>query len=83
MIHQSYTFSHGICLNHFLQVFLICNQRYQVPLSRYINQADEVSHLVRVSKVLGDMKYVMIPVKRAAEAVGIWTADNWDLKRVN
>ena len=34
-------------------------------------------------KVLGDMKYLMRSVKRAAEAVGIWTEDNWDVKRVN
>ena len=32
MLPQSYTFSHGICLNTFLQVWLIVNQRYQVPL---------------------------------------------------
>ena len=25
----------------------------------------------------------MSPVKRAAEAVGIWTVKNWDVKRVN
>ena len=33
-------------------------------------------------KVLGDMKYLMRSVKRSAEAVGIWTEDNWDVKRV-
>ena len=34
-------------------------------------------------KLLGDMKYLMRSVKRAAEAVGIWTEDNWNVKRVN
>ena len=29
------------------------------------------------------MKYLMRSVKQAAEAVGIWTEDNWDMKRVN
>ena len=29
------------------------------------------------------MKYLMMSVKRAPEAVGIWTEDNWDVKRVN
>ena len=62
---------------------LIGNQRYQVPPFRYINCDDEVSLLVRGSKVLGDMKYLMRSVKRAAEAVGIWTEENWDVKRVN
>ena len=33
--------------------------------------------------MLGDMKYSIRSVKRAAEAVGIWTEDNWDIKRVN
>ena len=46
MLPQSYTFSHGLCLNNFLQVWLIGNQRDQVLLFRYINWADEVSHLV-------------------------------------
>ena len=83
MLPQSYKFSHGLCLNNFLQVLFICNQRDQVPPFRYINQADKVSHLVIVMKVLGDMKYLMRSVKRAAEAVGIWTEDNWDVKIVN
>ena len=83
MLPQSYKFSHGLCLNNFLQVLFICNQRDQVPPFRYINQADKVSHLVIVMKVLGDMKYLMKSVKQAAEAVGIWTEDNWDVKRVN
>ena len=42
-----------------------------------------MSHLVRRRKVLGDMKYLMRTFKRAAEEVGIWTEDNWDVKRVN
>ena len=29
------------------------------------------------------MTYLMRPVKRLADAVGIWTEDNWDTKRVN
>ena len=33
--------------------------------------------------MLGDMKHLMRSVKRASEAVGIWTEDNWDVKRVN
>ena len=53
MLSQSYTFSYGLCLNNFLQVWLIGNQRHQVPPFRYINWADEVSHLVRKRKVLG------------------------------
>ena len=83
MLPQSYTFSNGLCLNNFLQVFLIFNQRDQVTPFIYINQDDKVSHLVIVMKVLGDMKYLMRSVKRAADAVGIWTEDNWDVKRVN
>ena len=42
-----------------------------------------MSYLVRGRKVLGDMKYLMRPVKRAADAVGICTEENWDVKRVN
>ena len=56
MLPQFYTFSHGLCLNNFLQVLLICNQRDQVPPFRYINQDDKVSHLVMVMKVLGGRK---------------------------
>ena len=41
-----------------------------------------MSCLVRGSKVLGDMKYLMRSVKKAAEVVGIWTEENWDVKRV-
>ena len=29
------------------------------------------------------MNYLMSSVKQAAEAVGIWTGDNWDVKRFN
>ena len=83
MLPQSYTFYHSLCLNDFLQVLLICNQRDQVTPFRYINQADKVSHLVIVMKVLGDMKYLMRSVKRAADAVGIWTEENRDVNRVN
>ena len=32
--------------------------------------------------MLGYMKYLMRPVKQAAEVVGIWTEDNWEVKRV-
>ena len=83
MLPQYYTFYNGLCLNIFLQVWLIRNKRDQVTPFRYINGDDEVSHLVRGSKVIGDMKYLMRSVKRAVEAVGIWTEENWDVKRVN
>ena len=73
MLPQSNTFSHGLCLNNFLQVFLIFNQRDQVTPFWYINQAGKISHLVIVMKVIGDMKYLMRSVKRAADALGIWT----------
>ena len=46
----------------------------------YINQSDEVYHLVRVRKVLSDMKDLMRSVKRSAEAVGIWTKDHCDVR---
>ena len=59
MINQSYDFYHGLCLNNVLQVWLIGNQRYQVPPFRYINRDDEVSCLVRVMKVIGHMIYLM------------------------
>ena len=52
-------FFHGHFLNNSLQVFLIGNKRYQVPPLRYINQEDEVSHLVRVRKVLEGLKYLL------------------------
>ena len=83
MLPQSYTFSHGLCLNNFLQVLLLCNKIDQVTPLRYINWADEVSHFSRLRKVLRDMKYLTRSVKRAAGAVGIWTEDHWDVKRVN
>ena len=83
MLPQSYKSSHSLCFNSFLQVWLIGNQRDQIPPFRYINCSDELSYLVRGSKLLEDMKYVMRSVKQAAEAVGIWTEDNWYLKRVN
>ena len=33
--------------------------------------------------MLSNMKYLMRSVKQAAEAIGICTEDNWDVKRVN
>ena len=66
MLPQSYKFSHDLCLNHSPQVLLIVNQRDQVTLFRYINKADEVSHLIRARKLIGDIKYVMRSVKRAS-----------------
>ena len=83
MLPQSYKISHGLCLNNLLQVLLIGNQRDQVTLFIYINWDDQVYHLVRGRKVLGDMRYSMRSVKRAVEAVVMWTEDNWDLKRIN
>ena len=62
MLPQSYKFSYVICLNDFLQVWLIDDQRYHVPPFKYINQDDEVYHLVIERKVLGDMKYLIRPV---------------------
>ena len=83
MLPQSYKFSHGLCLNNFLQVWLIGNQRDQFTPFRYINQDYELSHLVIGIKLLGGMKYLMKSVKRAVEAVVIWTEDNRDVKIVN
>ena len=40
------------------------NQIYQVPPFRCINWADEVSNLVGVKKVLGDIKYLTRSVKQ-------------------
>ena len=54
-----------------------------VPPFRYINQDDKISHLVIVMKVLGDMTYLMRSVKQEADAVGIWSEENRDVKRVN
>ena len=62
-----------IFFNNFLQVWLIDNQRYQFPPFIYINRADEVYHLFRGSKLLGDIKYLTKPVKLEAEAVRICT----------
>ena len=42
-----------------------------------------MSHLFRGNKVLGDMKYLMRSVKRAAKVVRIWTEESWDVKRAN
>ena len=42
-----------------------------------------MSHLVRGEKVVVNMKYLMSSVKRASEAVGIWTEENLDVNRVN
>ena len=83
MLPQYYKISHRLCLNNFFQVLLIDNQIDQVTLFKYINQADEVYHLVRGRKLLGVMKYLSRSVKRAEEVVGILTEDNWDVKRVN
>ena len=83
MLPQSYKCFHGLCLNNFLRVWLIVNKRDQVTPFIYIYQDDQVSHLARGRKVQGDMKYLMRSVKRAAEAVGIWTVENWDVKRLN
>ena len=33
--------------------------------------------------MIRDVKYLIRPVKLAAEAVGIWTEENWYVKRVN
>ena len=67
---QSYGFSHVLWLNNYLQVLLLGNQRDQVPPLRYINRYDELYCLVRGSKVLGDMKYLMRSVKIAVEGGG-------------
>ena len=83
MLPQSYTFSHDLCLNDFLRVWLIDNQRYQVSPFRYINWDDGLSHLVRGRKVIWDMKQLMKSVKQTEKAAGTWTEDNWDVKRVN
>ena len=82
MLPRYHKFSHGLFLNNPPQVLLIGNQRDWVPPFRYINQDYDVSHLVRLRKVIGNMEYLMMSVKQAAEAVGIWTEENWDVKRV-
>ena len=83
MLPRSCTFSHGLCLDNLLQVFLIGNQRDQVTPFVYNNRADEVNDLVRGRKLLEVKKYLMGSVKQAVEAVGIWIKKNWDVKRVN
>ena len=83
MFPQSYKFYRGLCLNNLLQVWLIFNQRDQVRMFRHINQYNGVSRLVKGCKFLGDMKHLMIPVKRSVEAVGVCTEDNRDMKRFN
>ena len=83
MLPRSYKISHGLCLNDFLQVWFISNQRDHVTPFRYINLNDELYNVIKGRKVLGDMKYLMRSVKRAAGAVRIWTEENWDVKRVN
>ena len=83
MLPYSCEFSHGLYSNSSLQVWLIGNHRYQIPLFRYINQYDKVSILVIGSKVIGDMKYLMRSVKLAAKAIGIGSEGKWDVNRVN
>ena len=51
--------SHGLCLNNFLQVWLIGVQRDQVTPFIYNDQDVEVTYSVRGGKVLGDMKYLI------------------------
>ena len=46
MLPLSYKCSHCLCLNNFLQVLLIGNQRNQVTSFGYINKADEVSNFL-------------------------------------
>ena len=65
MLPQPYKLSQGLCLNNFLQVWFLSNQRYQVPPFRHINRDDEVFYLVRERKVLGNMKYLMSSVEQA------------------
>ena len=69
MLPQSYKLSLGLCLNSFTQVWLISNQRYQVPLFRYINQSDKVSHLVVEIKKIKDIIYFMRSFKIAVDVV--------------
>ena len=66
MLPQSNKFYHGHCLNNSPQILLIGNHIYQFTPFIHINHEDEVSHLIRVMKVLGNMKYL----------------ENWDVKRV-
>ena len=80
---QSFSLFSLLCLSNFLQVWFICNQIDQVPLFRYIIWSGEVYPLIRERKVIGDIKYLMKSVKIAVGAVGVWTNDHWDVKRVN
>ena len=80
---QSYKIYHCLCFHHFLQFWLIVSQRDQVYPFRCINWDNEVYHFVRESKLIGKLKYLMRSVKRTAEALGIWTEDNWNVKRVH
>ena len=48
-----------------------------------MNWDDDVYHLLIGSKVLGNMKYLMRSLKQATEAIGSWTEEKWDVKRVN
>ena len=50
MLPQPYKILRGLSFNNLLQVWLIVNQRYQVPPFIYTNQDDEVSHLARGRK---------------------------------
>ena len=83
MLPRFYKFSRCPCLNNFLQVWFIVNQRDQVSTFRHIIWDDEIPRFIIRIKVLGDMKYLMRSFKRASEAVGIWTEGNWDVKRLN
>ena len=80
---RAYKISPGLCLNNFLQVLLIGNQIDQATLLRCMNWDNEMYRLVRRRKVLGDMKYLIMSVKRSAEEVGICTEENLYVKRVN
>ena len=39
-------------------------------------------HLVRGRRVLENVEYLIRSVNGSVEAVGVWTKDNWDVKRV-
>ena len=42
-----------------------------------------MSYLVRGSKGIGDIKYLMKSVKLAEDTVGVCTEDHWDVKIVH
>ena len=69
MISESYTFSHGICLNSFLQFLLIGIQKDQAHPFRYTNQEGEVYHLLRRMKLLESTKYLIRSLKLAAQEI--------------